>query len=77
MIKTQKDLSFTQSLKRLEEIVSLLENPDLDLEKGLSLLEEGVRLHQYCKGKLTEANNKIAKILTSKNSDYQEQNSEI
>lgn len=57
------DLNFTHSLKRLEEIVEKLEDPDLDLEEGLKLLEEGVKLHKICKEKLTEANKKISTIL--------------
>ena len=56
-------LNFTQALKRLEEIVEQLEDPNLDLEEGLKLLEEGVSLHKLCKTKLTEANVKITSIL--------------
>ena len=63
MGKNSKDLSFTKALKRLEEIVETLEDPNLDLEEGLKLLEEGVKLHKFCKGKLTEANSKISSIL--------------
>lgn len=60
---TKQDLNFTQAIKRLEEIVEKLEAPDLDLEEGLKLLEEGVNLHKLCKEKLTEANKKITTIL--------------
>ena len=63
MTKTNTSLNFTSSLKRLEEIVEKLEDPDLDLEDGLKLLEEGVKLHKICKEKLTEANKKISTIL--------------
>ncbi len=63
MTKDSKDLNFTQALKRLEEIVEKLEDPDLDLEVGLKLLEEGVSLHKLCKTKLTQANEKITTIL--------------
>ncbi len=72
MTKTQKEPTFTESLKRLEAIVASLEDPNLDLEKGLKLLEEGVRLHKYCKSKLTEASRKINKILDSKNSESED-----
>lgn len=58
-----QDLNFTKALKRLEEIVESLEDPNLDLEEGLKLLEEGVKLHKFCKSKLTEANLKISSIL--------------
>jgi len=41
MSKNSKDLNFTKALKRLEEIVETLEDPNMDLEEGLKLLEEG------------------------------------
>lgn len=62
-----KELTFSQSLKRLEEIVEKLEDPNLDLEEGLALLEEGVTLHKFCQQKLTAANAKINKILKDDN----------
>ena len=70
MTKLQKSLNFTQALTRLEEIVEKLESPDLDLEEGLKLLEEGVALHKLCKNKLTAANTKITDIL--KNGDIKD-----
>jgi len=36
------DLTFEQSLARLEEIVRVLERNDLDLETALRLFEEGI-----------------------------------
>ena len=62
----KKNLNFTQALKRLEEIIDRLENPNLDLEEGLELLEEGVRLHKLCKNRLTEASSRITTILEEK-----------
>lgn len=56
-------INFTKAIKRLEEIVEKLEFPDLDLEEGLKLLEEGVKLHKLCREKLTQANAKITTIL--------------
>lgn len=38
------DLTFEQSLTRLEEIVRVLERNDLDLEEALRLFEEGIGL---------------------------------
>lgn len=68
--------TFSQSLKRLEEIVEKLEDPNLDLEEGLSLLEEGVKLHKLCRDKLTQANTKIEKILKDDQGVLDEGNSE-
>lgn len=36
------ELTFEQSLARLEEIVRVLERSDLDLEQSLKLFEEGI-----------------------------------
>jgi exodeoxyribonuclease VII small subunit len=56
-------ISFTQSLKRLEEIIALLENPQIDLEDGIKLLEEGVTLHKVCMEQLNVAQSKITHLL--------------
>lgn len=69
MAKNQDKLSFSKALERLEEIVNKLENPNLDLEEGLKLLEEGVQLHKYAKDKLTEASIKITKVLKESGED--------
>src|SRR3990167_5521740 len=70
MTKLQKTLNFTHALARLEEIVDKLESPNLDLEDGLKLLEEGVALHRLCKsmiyilhGENTEDSGKYLKSL--------------
>lgn len=60
---SDKNITFTIALQRLEQIVEILEDPSLDLEEGLKLLEEGVKLHKFCKNKLTDANAKISSIL--------------
>ena len=67
MIKKINKLNFSSALNRLEQIVAKLEDPNLDLEEGLKLLEEGVKLHNICKSKLTDANKKIATILKVNN----------
>ena len=66
---TDKNITFTKALQRLEEIVEKLEDPLLDLEDGLKLLEEGVTLHKLCKNKLTAANDKISTILKESTDD--------
>lgn len=66
MKKDSTTLNFTKALDRLEEIVQKLEDPNLDLEEGITLVEEGVKLHKYCRDRLTEANEKITTILSDK-----------
>lgn len=57
--------TFSQKLQRLEEIVARLESPDIELEEGLRLLEEGVALHKECQKVLTQSQAKISKLLES------------
>lgn len=54
-----ESLSFEESLKRLEEIVSLLESGKTDLSVSLERYEEGVRLLRRCRLKLDDAGRKI------------------
>ena len=58
-----KDLSFEEALKKLEQIVSRLEDEDIPLEKALKTFEEGIRLSRYCNKRLDEAEKRI-QILT-------------
>jgi exodeoxyribonuclease VII small subunit len=55
--------TFTSSLRRLEEIVAKLEQPDLELEQGIALLEEGIALHRYCQEKLDQTQIKVTQLL--------------
>lgn len=55
----KKQMSFEQSLKRLEEIVSEMENEMPDLDKALALFKEGVNLVDFCSQKLNETKKEI------------------
>ncbi|MDR0978088.1 MAG: exodeoxyribonuclease VII small subunit [Endomicrobium sp.] len=61
---TKKQLSFEKSLERLENIVSEMENTELDLDKALALFSEGANLVKFCSAKLEETKKKI-EIITS------------
>ncbi len=47
--------SVEAKLSRLEDIISVLENPDTALEDSLSLFEEGIKLSAECKDQLEQA----------------------
>ncbi|MBR6514273.1 MAG: exodeoxyribonuclease VII small subunit [Clostridia bacterium] len=55
--------TFEQNLKRLEEIVRMLESSDADLDKSLALFEEGTALVRSCTKELDEAQMRIT-VLT-------------
>jgi exodeoxyribonuclease VII small subunit len=57
------EINFEVALKRLDEIVGLLEKGNIDLDKSLKLFEEGVELVKLCDSKLKEIESKTAKIL--------------
>lgn len=61
--------TFSQKLKRLEEVVSRLESPEVELEEGLKLLEEGVELHKQCQQMLTSSQAKITQLLNTPSVD--------
>jgi len=53
------DLTFEESILRLEEILHQLEGDKVDLATALSQYEEGVRLLKNCHGILESARQKI------------------
>ncbi len=58
-----KEIKFETALKKLEEIVSKLEDGDLELEKSIELFEEGVVLSKALQKKLNNAEKKIEKLV--------------
>lgn len=59
--------NYEKSLKRLEEIVSLLEAGGQPLEKTLELFSEGTALLSACSKYLDNAEQKITSLLGDKN----------
>ena len=55
--------SFEELFKRLEEIVQEMESKELDLEKSLTLFEEGVKLSENLRGQLSKADQKISELM--------------
>lgn len=62
MSKKKTKSSFEQDLSRLEEISRILEEDDVELEKAISLFEEGVKLSKSCLKTLKEAELKITEL---------------
>ncbi len=59
---SKKEMSFEQSLARLEEIVKLLEKGDAPLAESLGLFEEGTGLIRSCGKMLDEAEQKVVQL---------------
>lgn len=56
-------MTFEQAIKRLEEIVKLLEDNQISLDQSIELFQEGIQLSKYCNDKLTSVEDKLSKIL--------------
>lgn len=50
---------FEKKMKRLEEIVALLESGDISLEESLKLYREGMCCTRFCRGELDKARHEI------------------
>lgn len=54
-----KEQTFEQAYKKLEEIATRLESPEISLEESIALFEEGIKLSAYCTEVLGKARQKI------------------
>ena len=62
-------MSFEDALKELEGIVSRLESGDAPLEESIALYERGAALKAHCEKKLTDAREKVEKIMLSESGE--------
>ncbi len=58
----KENLDFEAALKKLEAIVARLEGPDVPLQEGFALYEEGMKLSARMRKELNEIERKV-KIL--------------
>ena len=62
-------ITFEQALNRLEEIVKELENGDIEIEKALTLFEEGTRLAKMCAKKLSKIERRVEILRKNENGE--------
>ena len=58
-----QEMSFESALRELEEIVSRLEQGEVDLEDSISLYERGQALKAHCEAKLKAAEGRLEKVV--------------
>ena len=58
-----KKMTFEQQITRLEEIVSSLEQGDVQLADSLALFEEGTKLIAACTKQLDQAEQQVVKLM--------------
>ncbi len=65
-----EEKDFESAMKRLEQIVQMLENGNLPLEESLKVFEEGMKLVKFCSSKLEEAERKVSILVQESNGEY-------
>lgn len=73
MAGRKKEKKFEESIDRLEEIVSKMENEELSLEESIDIFKEGMDLVALCNSKLDEAEKKINIIVKGKSGELSEE----
>tara|TARA_Y100001970_G_scaffold169592_1_gene207326 strand:- start:587 stop:808 length:222 start_codon:yes stop_codon:yes gene_type:complete len=63
--KEKESLSFEKQFDKLQNIVSEIESVDNNLEKMISLFEEGMLLSDKCEKKINEYRQKINLIVSN------------
>ena len=58
-----KQLKFQEAMSRLNEIVALLNNNELELEEAMSLFEEGLKLSTQCEKQLKKFETKMDQLV--------------
>lgn len=58
----KREKTFESSMKRLETIISKLENGAESLESSVKLFEEGTKIANYCYGILEKAQQKVTDL---------------
>ena len=67
MANKKDQIDFESSLKKLEGIVSKLENNDINLADSVKSFEEGIKLVKDCQKQLNDAELKVQKLLENGN----------
>ena len=69
--------SFEENLKRLEQIVSELEQGNLPLDRSLKLYEEGIKAYRTCHEILKRAEAKVLKLVETLEGELKEEPFEL
>ena len=69
-----KEVSFEENMKKLEEIAVELEKGDLDLDTSVKKFEEGMKISKECSEMLEKAEKKITMLIKGDNGELTEEN---
>ncbi len=63
---TKKKETYAQALARLEDIVSRIDNNELEIDELAKKIKEANEIIAFCSDKLTKADREIEKLLSEK-----------
>ena len=66
----QRQLSFEEGFKELEDTVHRLEGGGLTLDESIALFERGMKLAEHCGQKLDDAELKVSQLVPSDEGGY-------
>ena len=66
MSSIKKDQTYSDAMKRLEEIVRKIESGEMDIDSLAENLKEAKQLVAFCKGKLQHVEDEVNKIMEGK-----------
>ncbi len=69
---TNRNLSYEEALKELEQIIEELEGDDLSLKDSLEKFKRGVFLYNYCNEILRNVEGEIKILIEDENGDLEE-----
>lgn len=61
-MEEKADLSYSQAVSRLEEILERIERGEVDIDELSAMVEEAAELVSLCRKKLTEAEMQVKRI---------------
>jgi exodeoxyribonuclease VII small subunit len=69
----KKNILLEESFKRLDEILSILESGDVELEKSIGLFEEAMKLSGECQKQLETLEKRVKVLVAKENGEYIEE----
>lgn len=72
MNQKKEKQTYEEALEELEEIISKLEEGNLDLDESLDEFQQGIELYKYCNNILKKVDGKIKIILEQENGTLEE-----
>ena len=65
----KENVTFEEALNKLTTAVNKLENGEIQLDEAFKMFEEGIKYAKICENKLSDIEEKVAKILKDGNKE--------